>query len=511
MSSLEDLLPEMAGVFAAQESALGSCVAVLSTQLQNLALDTSRQLQRVARLETVAGKTTEALALLQRSSEELQQQHTQQLAELAGLATQTRQMAPSVSVDLDGVKEALATELDARVADTVESLVAAKVATIEAALVQQMNARLLESSNRVVLQAQASEEAMQARLEMLEKKFEYLSKVKMEIKDLGKRMDKQDQTLDDMRTGLSLLVKSVGTDEIDDEEEDGEKRQDDAGDVASPAMVVLPPIVVGGEEQQVEPLPVEAALEMPADDGSPAENEAPVAATPPVTGGRTDRTIEQPQDTPPIENEPPLDDIDPPPRTEAVPSEPEVSPIHEPEETTAAMQQPEQPPAVEPEVHVLPVPEPEVETPLPDQEDEPVEADAITPEPEEPSSSPLSDDHSPPTPERSETFSQPETPQPPSTPEVISFDAAEPTDDEIENTDAMFSMQMSFQVPIVQEPPVHPQIYHMPTTPNLSAVALSTYLCGHPPYSCLLTASVTAISSLSPRGTKRQARATARY
>ena len=37
----------------------------------------------------------------------------------------------------------------------------------------------------------------------------------MEVKDLTRRLDKQDQTLGDMQTGMTLLSKSIGPDEID--------------------------------------------------------------------------------------------------------------------------------------------------------------------------------------------------------------------------------------------------------------------------------------------------------
>lgn len=241
MSTLEELLPELAGVFAAQESATESIVSMLTTQIAQLIQENDRQSSRVASLEDSQLQLQDALLMMRKSYDSLEDQRQQEYADstqtVDALVASVGHLQDKVEQEMSAIGskyESIVSQLEAGAFEAhVAGLLSEHVTSVENKLAAHMEGRLLEMSNRSYLQAQQSEEAMKTTLELLEKKFDYLSRVKMEIKDLGKKVEKQDQTLDDMRMGMELLAKSIGTDEDDESDGDNADHGDDTGDSVS--------------------------------------------------------------------------------------------------------------------------------------------------------------------------------------------------------------------------------------------------------------------------------------
>uniref|UniRef100_K3X171 Uncharacterized protein n=1 Tax=Globisporangium ultimum (strain ATCC 200006 / CBS 805.95 / DAOM BR144) TaxID=431595 RepID=K3X171_GLOUD len=217
------MLPELASVFAAQESAMENVVSLLTTQVANLVQGNERHVHHVASLEATQQQLQDALLTLRQAFDALADQQnaaqkgaSETVAALQYALDAQQQQLQSVETK----SQALDAHIEAMGVDEQFSAVETKMN----ALLEQ---RLLEMSNRSHLQAQRTEESMKADLESLEKKFEYLSRVKMDVKELSKKIDKQDQTLDDMRVGMELLAKSIGTDESDDDAGENEESNED--------------------------------------------------------------------------------------------------------------------------------------------------------------------------------------------------------------------------------------------------------------------------------------------
>lgn len=243
MSKLEDLLPELAGVFAAQESAMENVVSLLTTQVAQLIQSNELQNRRVVTLEITQQQLQDALLTMRKAYDTLtDQQRAAEADHSVALGTLTTSLGDvgrklqQQQAEVEDKWLSVNARLEAAGAGPSESqvmgLVGQHLSAAEGKLTAHLEHRLLETSNRSFLQVQQVEEAMKTELEVLEKKFEYLSRVKMEIKDLNKKIDKQDQTLDDMRMGMELLAKSIGTDESDNEgdrdEDDDNKDRDDS-------------------------------------------------------------------------------------------------------------------------------------------------------------------------------------------------------------------------------------------------------------------------------------------
>ncbi|KAF1327890.1 hypothetical protein FI667_g7311, partial [Globisporangium splendens] len=232
MGRLEDMLPELAGVFAAQESAMEKVVSLLTTQVAHLVQENERHVHHVASLEVTQQQLQDALLTLQQAFDELADQQNAAQKGTSETVTVLQHALDAQQQQLQSVEtksQALDARMEAMGVGPSESKVAEIVDKQFSAVETKMNAlleqRLLEKSNRSYLQTQHTEELMKADLESLEKKFEYLSRVKMDVKELSKKIDKQDQTLDDMRVGMGMLAKSIGTDESD-----SEGGEDESGD-----------------------------------------------------------------------------------------------------------------------------------------------------------------------------------------------------------------------------------------------------------------------------------------
>lgn len=211
MSTLEDLLPELAGVFAAQESALENAVTILTTQVHRLVLESDQQSRKIEVLGLTQHALQDSLAALQTKHVALQMEHANTVENTQRQLQQSEQQ----------MQHAMETQMEQHV----KTLAIQQLQAMEDSLSLRLEERLLESSHRTYLQAQQTEEAMQTQLGLLEKKFEYLSRVKMEIKDLSKKFDKHDQTMGDMRIGLEILAKSIGTDDSDSDDDNNESDQ----------------------------------------------------------------------------------------------------------------------------------------------------------------------------------------------------------------------------------------------------------------------------------------------
>lgn len=254
MSTLEDMLPELAGVFAAQESAMENVMSMLTTQVAQLIQENDRQSHRVASLESTQQQLQDALLTLRKAYNSLEDRQKCERVEIVdaigGVASDVVQLQAKVESELAAfdakVQSVMAKPepvvttvvagpsesqvvglLNEHLASMESKLLNEHLAPLESKLTADTDRRMLEVANQSFLQAQQTEEAMKTELEMLEKKFDYLSRVKTEIKDLGKRIDKQDQTLDGMRMGMELLSKSIGTDEVNESDSDDTDHDED--------------------------------------------------------------------------------------------------------------------------------------------------------------------------------------------------------------------------------------------------------------------------------------------
>ncbi|KAJ0411258.1 hypothetical protein ATCC90586_004174 [Pythium insidiosum] len=434
MSELEDLFPEMAGVFATQESAMDNALAVLTQQLQLLATDNVKHVEALQTLHRSQRQLLDSQQQLQRALAVVQSRTQTQAAELEALRTSTQESRPDLS------------SLQVSLEKQAEGVVVRHLQSMESKLMQKMDERLLETSNRAYLQAQQTEEAMKLQIELLEKKFEYLSRVKMEIKDVTKRMEKQDQEIDDMRTSLALLVKSVGTDEIDDEDDNGEDEAQRNGAWMSAASTAR------------EATPAESAmlaLDQPAESQLPSISEGQTVESPEeeVEGSANDEATAD--EAPHVEDSTVTEDTSPVDETIAAEDQ-EEAPLSPPEEPPA-MDEPEEPTVAE-----ASLPEPEQLAVIDENANE---AEAV--EPQDPVQPPSIEETPPPEPESPEPAEavQPVEPSSPAITEEHPPDASESesSDDEVSD-----SVSSSFLSTPARQPPL---IQHMATVPNLSAVS----------------------------------------
>ncbi|OQR91165.1 hypothetical protein ACHHYP_04932 [Achlya hypogyna] len=159
--TLEDMMPEIGAVFAVQEASLLSCMAAMTTSIAR-AEDEARQKVSAAEIQALRTKVRDAMDYVNEAKK-----------------TMTR---------LERAQEALAAEIDLLKRDGVEK------------------DRQIEALQGAMADAATGHNEQ---LDELDKKFEYISKVKMEQKDVLKRLEKQEQVANDMRYGLSMLSKSI--------------------------------------------------------------------------------------------------------------------------------------------------------------------------------------------------------------------------------------------------------------------------------------------------------------
>ncbi|KAG6973276.1 hypothetical protein JG687_00001003 [Phytophthora cactorum] len=252
MDLLEAFMPDMGEVLAAQENAFTSVIATLVSQLQLLAATNERQAQRMAQLESTQfsmqltikeiqespapapiviespvpapvvaevpvlqpappdASVLDAIASLTTKMEELQQNVQQQVAEQmqqALVALQSSQ-SPQNPQSVDDAPTWASLEQKFRELDEKVSIQIGELRSV--------------ATDSLAEKTKQTEEAVKNQLEQLEKRFDYLSRVKMEIKELMRRADKHEQSIEDVRIGLEVLAKSLGSDDIDSETSDEE-------------------------------------------------------------------------------------------------------------------------------------------------------------------------------------------------------------------------------------------------------------------------------------------------
>ncbi|EQC28633.1 hypothetical protein SDRG_13712 [Saprolegnia diclina VS20] len=159
--TLEELMPELGTAFAVQEASLYRCVSAMSSSIVR-AEDEARQ--------KVSANEIQALRLKVRDT-----------MDYVNEAKKTMQ-------SLERSMEALSAEIESLKRENVEK------------------DRAIEALQDDLEDARNSHEDQ---LVELDKKFEFISKVKMEQKDVIKRLEKQEKASVDMRYGITMLSKSI--------------------------------------------------------------------------------------------------------------------------------------------------------------------------------------------------------------------------------------------------------------------------------------------------------------
>ncbi|RHX97329.1 hypothetical protein DYB25_003285 [Aphanomyces astaci] len=180
--TLEELLPEVANVFAIHESALFNCMSILSTTITRHE-EESKSKASAADIAQVRGDVKKATEFFGDSKKMIQRlEKTQEclLAELSDLRQE------NASKD-----------------------------TALAALERQQEQHMA---------------AYEQHLEELDRRFEYISRMKSEQKDVAKRLEIQERSYAELKFGMAMLAKSIG---------------DDTGE-AAPILPLVPLVPVSG-------------------------------------------------------------------------------------------------------------------------------------------------------------------------------------------------------------------------------------------------------------------------
>ncbi|RLO05003.1 hypothetical protein DYB28_009483, partial [Aphanomyces astaci] len=180
--TLEDLLPEVANVFAIQESALFNCMSILSTTITRHE-EESKSKASAADIAQVRGdvkKATEFFGDSKKMIQRLEKTQERLLAELSDLRQE------NASKD-----------------------------TALAALERQQEQHMA---------------AYEQHLEELDRRLEYISRMKSEQNDVVKRLEIQERSYAELKFGMAMLAKSIG---------------DDTGE-AAPILPLVPLIPVSG-------------------------------------------------------------------------------------------------------------------------------------------------------------------------------------------------------------------------------------------------------------------------
>jgi len=167
MTTLEDMMPEIAGVFALQERSLHNAMTLVTTKVS---LVEEESYKKASEMTQLAGKLRDAM---------------QMVNEINKKYARMEKTTEKLTKDFEELKN-----LEAEKAKRSEVL--------------------MQGTN-----AANYAEDIQRKMESLEKKFEYLSRIKMEQKDLEKRFDRQEMTTGDLKLGLAMLTTSISGSEYD--------------------------------------------------------------------------------------------------------------------------------------------------------------------------------------------------------------------------------------------------------------------------------------------------------
>ncbi|ETP17145.1 hypothetical protein F441_08390 [Phytophthora nicotianae CJ01A1] len=272
MDLLVEFMPDMGDVLAAQENALTSVISTLVSQLQQLAATNERQLQRMAQLES-------SQLSMQQTIKELQEApapapvlvespapvivevpvfqpappDTSMLDAMATLATKMEQLQQNVEQQVaEQMQQVLVSLQSFQIPQPVDDAPAwasleLKFRELDEKLSVQIGELRSEATDSLAEKTKQTEEAVKNQLDQLEKRFDYLSRVKMEIKELTRRTDKHEKSIEDIRIGLEVLAKSLGSDDVDSEtsEDEAAEEQD---------------VLESEEEQEPQPVVRKTAL-----------------------------------------------------------------------------------------------------------------------------------------------------------------------------------------------------------------------------------------------------------
>ncbi|KAE9045047.1 hypothetical protein PR001_g5123 [Phytophthora rubi] len=241
MDLLDEFMPGMGDVLAAQENALTSVVATLTAQLQLLAATNERQAQKVAQLESTQLSMRLAIKELQNTPapapvvvevpSEPTPPDTSVVDALATLSTRMEQLQQNVQQQVaEQMQQALVVLQSSQVVvddAPARALLEEKFRALDEKVNVQINVLRSEATDSLAERTKQTEEAVRTQLEQLEKRFDYLSRVKMEVKEIMRRADRQEQSIEDVRTGIEMLAKSLGSDDVDSETSEGDEPPED--------------------------------------------------------------------------------------------------------------------------------------------------------------------------------------------------------------------------------------------------------------------------------------------
>ncbi|CAK4343652.1 unnamed protein product [Aphanomyces euteiches] len=178
--TLEELMPEVANVFARQEDAFSNCMSIISTTIakQEEENQLKASVEEILQLRGDVKKLTDAINESKKMIHRLEKTQARLLEELDELRREN-------------------TEKDA------------------------MLERLLEQQEQHL-------DEYESHLKELDDRFDYVSKMRMEQKELQSRVEKQEKNYAELQFGVALLSKSIG------DESDG------AGSGASPIVAPVP-------------------------------------------------------------------------------------------------------------------------------------------------------------------------------------------------------------------------------------------------------------------------------
>ncbi|GMF13534.1 unnamed protein product [Phytophthora lilii] len=247
MDLLAEFMPEMADVLAAQEGALTSVVATLTSHLQILAATNERQAQRMAQLESTQLAMRLAIKELQNAPapepvvvevpSEPAPPDTSLMDALAALSTRMERLQQDVQQQVaEQMQQALVVLQSSQTVDDgpARALLEEKLRELDDKVNVQIDQLRNEATDTLAERTKQTEEAVRTQLEQLEKRFDYLSRVKMEVKELMRRADRQEQSIEDVRVGIVMLAKSLGSDDVDSEtSEEGDEPPEEENEPAT--------------------------------------------------------------------------------------------------------------------------------------------------------------------------------------------------------------------------------------------------------------------------------------
>ncbi|POM59628.1 hypothetical protein PHPALM_31607 [Phytophthora palmivora] len=269
MDLLEEFMPDMADVLAAQEGALMSVISALTTQLQQLVATNEWQAQRMTQLESTQVAMQQTIkelqdtpapapvvvevpsepdtavvdAMLSSRMDQLQENVQLQVAEqmqqnLQQVAEQMQQKMQQVAEEMQQVMEGMQGSQSPD-DGSARAFLELKFRELNEKVNAQIGELRSEATDSLVEKTKQTEEAIQSQLEQFEKRFEYLSRVKMEVKDLMRRADRQEQSLEDVRVGIEVLAKSLGSEDVESEtsEEENESAEEEVTEETPPQQV----------------------------------------------------------------------------------------------------------------------------------------------------------------------------------------------------------------------------------------------------------------------------------